>query len=483
MGIKNLFKSIGEYAPQAITEIQMKQYANRKIAIDVYILIYRFMISVRYNSTNGKTYNYLQNESGDITSHLSGLYYKTIQLREMGMLPIYVFDGIPPDMKKHHELKKRQARKEKAMANMKEAKTQSEVEKYAKQCVFLTKKEIDDARTLLKLMGAPVIDAPGEAEAQCAELCKKGLVDAVLTEDMDILTFGAPRMLKGAMGNMSPTATCYELDLEKVLEGFNMNMTQFIEYCIICGCDYTGTIPQISYKRGKPLMDKYKSIEKILDTLVPDKRPSENEFEYKEATELFINPNILEAKTIPPTALKWGLYDEKALKEFLVTEKGFDADRLDKSLERYKKATLVKRQMTLSSMMGINPKRKSKNDVRENKTLSTPNRSVSSSTFSASAASSSSDPKTKKLKPKKSVAKRCKNKSDRMSATDEKDEKTSTSLGHPSGVFAPYNVNNASSTIIALPPILFTLTAKRKLDQDGDDDGKDDDKRRKKIKI
>lgn len=58
---------------------------------------------------------------------------------------------------------------------------------------------IDDAKKMLTLMGIPVIEASEEAEAQCCELVLKGNADAVASEDMDCLTFGAGILLRSKL--------------------------------------------------------------------------------------------------------------------------------------------------------------------------------------------------------------------------------------------------------------------------------------------
>jgi flap endonuclease-1 len=107
-------------------------------------------------------------------------------------LPVFVFDGKPPAIKRQ-ELEKRKQRQEKAMQDLKEAKEANSTEdmvKYEKQVKKVTKEHSEQVKTMLRLMGVEVIQAPEEAEAQCAALAKANLVDYVYTEDMDALTFG-----------------------------------------------------------------------------------------------------------------------------------------------------------------------------------------------------------------------------------------------------------------------------------------------------
>ena len=82
-----------------------------------------------------------------------------------------------------------------------------------------------DAKKLIRLMGVPVIEAPGEAEAQCAEMVKQGMVFGTATEDMDALTFGSKYLIRGFNSKKEPVT---QVDLDAILEGFDMNMEEFI---------------------------------------------------------------------------------------------------------------------------------------------------------------------------------------------------------------------------------------------------------------
>lgn len=96
MGIHGLTKVIADNAPNAIKENDIKNYFGRKVAIDASMSIYQFLIAVRQQ--DGMQ---LSDESGNTTSHLMGIFYRTIRMYENGLKPCYVFDGKPPQMKKN----------------------------------------------------------------------------------------------------------------------------------------------------------------------------------------------------------------------------------------------------------------------------------------------------------------------------------------------------------------------------------------------
>ncbi|KAI9266384.1 PIN domain-like protein [Helicostylum pulchrum] len=214
-------KLIAEHAPGAIKSYEMKSYFGRKVAIDASMCIYQFMIAVRQQ--DGQL---LQNEDGETTSHLMGLFYRTVRMVDNGIKPVYVFDGKPPTMKSG-ELAKRKARKEEAQAKMEEANevgTVEDVTRFSKRTVKVTKEHNDDCKKLLKTMGIPFVEAPCEAEAQCAELAKSGNVYAAASEDMDTLTFASPVLLRHMTFSEARKLPIDEINLQKALEGLELDM-------------------------------------------------------------------------------------------------------------------------------------------------------------------------------------------------------------------------------------------------------------------
>lgn len=125
---------------------------------------------------------------------------------ENGVKPIWVFDGKPPDLKSH-VLDVRKENKDKAEEEKKEALEEGDLEtakRMAGRSIKITKEMMEDAKKLLRLLGTPVIEAPGEAEAQCAFMVKEGLAFATASEDMDTLTFGSNFLLRGFNSKKEP---------------------------------------------------------------------------------------------------------------------------------------------------------------------------------------------------------------------------------------------------------------------------------------
>jgi flap endonuclease-1 len=316
MGITNLAKLIGDYAPNAIKENEIKNYFGRKIAIDASMCIYQFLIAVRQDG------NALTNEDGETTSHLMGMFYRTIRLLENGIKPVYVFDGKPPVLK-GGELEKRKERRDEAQANLDKATEAGEVEnveKFSKRLVKVTKEHGDDCRKLLKLMGIPYVEAPCEAEAQCVELVKGGICYAIGTEDMDTLTLGGDVLLRHLTFSEARKMPIKEFHLQKVLEGLKLSHQEFVDLCILMGCDYCDTIKGIGPKRAYELIQKYNSIDKILENIDEKKYPAPQNWMFKEARQLFLHPDVTKASDLD---IKWNDIDETGLIDYMVNQKGF----------------------------------------------------------------------------------------------------------------------------------------------------------------
>ena len=264
----------------------------------------------------------------------------------------FVFEGKPPSLKKE-ELAKRSAKREGANAELQaalESGDKEAIEKFSKRTIRVTPEHNEDCKKLLRLMGIPVIDAPSEAEAQCAQLCKEGLVYGISTEDMDSLTLGTPRLLRHLMAPAAQKVPVLEFEHDKLLQELGLTNDEFIDLCILCGCDYTDKIPGIGPVRALNLIQKHKSIEKILENIDKDKHKIPDPFPYQEARRLFKEPDVLKGDQTP--AIKWKAPDEEGLIEFLVKDKNFDEKRVRAALARIASAKSKSTQGRLESFFG-----------------------------------------------------------------------------------------------------------------------------------
>ncbi|OJJ61347.1 hypothetical protein ASPSYDRAFT_43301 [Aspergillus sydowii CBS 593.65] len=335
MGIKHLYQVIAENAPDAIKAGDIKAHFGRKVAIDASMSIYSFLIAVRSEGQQ------LMSDTGETTSHLMGMFYRTLRMVDNGIKPLYVFDGAPPKLKSG-ELAKRSARKHEATEAHEEAKetgTAEDVEKFSRRTVRVTREHNAECKQLLKLMGIPYIDAPTEAEAQCAVLARAGKVYAAASEDMDTLCFESPILLRHLTFSEQRKEPIQEIHLDRALEGLNMDRDQFIDLCILLGCDYLEPIPKVGPNTALKLIREYGTLEKVVESIENDSKKKytmPESWPYQDARELFISPDVRDADD-PECDFKWEAPDVEGLIDFLVKDKGFNEDRVRNGAARLQK--------------------------------------------------------------------------------------------------------------------------------------------------
>lgn len=369
MGIKGLAKLLSDEAPDCVREVELKSLHGRKIAIDASMAIYQFMIAVRTGSQNNPA-AMLTNDDGEPTSHIQGMFNRTIRFMSEGIKPVYVFDGKPPSFKSG-ELQKRREKRQKAEEALKQAEEEGNVEEQDKQNKRLVRagqKENKDCQKLLELMGIPAILAPCEAEAQASAMAKAGLVYATGTEDMDALTFQTPILLRKMTFANATKSAIQTMNYEKALQGLELSHDQFVDLCIMLGCDYCDTIRGVGPKTALKLIREHGNIETILKNLdgkkytIPEAWLSKEERQkkmkkddnsdssdgdekenvdedyvpvYVQARKLFKDHEVLDKSSIE---LKWKPCQPEPLTKFLVEEMGFSPERVKANIEKLQKA-------------------------------------------------------------------------------------------------------------------------------------------------
>ncbi|KAK8875322.1 PIN domain-like protein [Apiospora arundinis] len=363
MGIKQLFSIIKDEAPDAIKEGDIKNQFGRKVAIDASMSIYSFLIAVRSEGQQ------LMNEEGQTTSHLMGMFYRTLRMVDNGIKPLYVFDGKPPKLKSG-ELAKRFQRKAEANEGMEEAKetgTAEDVEKFSRRTVRVTREHNEECQRLLKLMGIPYIIAPTEAEAQCAVLARAGKVYAAASEDMDTLCFDSPILLRHMTYSEQRKEPVQEIHLERVLEGLGMERKQFVDLCILLGCDYLDPVPKVGPSTALKLIREHGTLEKIVEWMKESgKYTIPEDWPFADARELFFHPDVRQADD-PLCDFKWEKPDVEGLVNFLVTEKGFSEDRVRGGASRLEKSSKSSQQARLEGFFKPIPKTEAEKTAHKRK--------------------------------------------------------------------------------------------------------------------
>lgn len=353
MGIKGLTGIISENAPLATRRSDIKAFFGRKVAIDASMSLYQFLIAVRQQDGGQLT-----NDNGETTSHLMGMFYRTLRMVDYGIKPCYVFDGKPPVLKAH-ELDKRTNRREETERKLAEAVDEAEKMKQERRLVKVSKEHNDEAKKLLGLMGIPYVNAPGEAEAQCAELAKKGKVYAAASEDMDTLCYRTPYLLRHLTFSEAKKEPIQEIQTESVLEAMELTIEQFIDLGIMLGCDYCDNIRGVGPVTALKLIKEFGSLEKIIEHIESDTTKTKwkvpENWPYEEVRQLFINPDVIDGDEI---TLKWEPPKEQELIDYLCKEKLFNEERVRSGIARLQKGLKSGVQGRLDSFFKAVPKTK-----------------------------------------------------------------------------------------------------------------------------
>eukprot|EP00672_Neobodo_designis_P018952 CAMPEP_0174854586 /NCGR_PEP_ID=MMETSP1114-20130205/31740_1 /TAXON_ID=312471 /ORGANISM="Neobodo designis, Strain CCAP 1951/1" /LENGTH=399 /DNA_ID=CAMNT_0016089287 /DNA_START=33 /DNA_END=1232 /DNA_ORIENTATION=+ len=352
MGILGLSKLLHERAPGSAKESEMKAYFGRRIAIDASMAIYQFVIAMR-GFDNGESVE-LTNANGEVTTHLNGLWLRTLRMLDEGLRPVYVFDGAAPEMKRG-ELEERRKKAQEARDELEKAKEEGDaeaMEKLSKRTVRVGRAQMDECKRLLDMMGVPYVQAAGEAEAQCVELVRKKRCWAVATEDMDALTFGAPIMLRHLTFSEAKKRPVMEYNIDTVLQRLGFTMDQFIDLCILLGCDYCDKIHGIGPQKAFEGIRDHKNIEAFIATLDQAKHPLPENFPVDQVRQLFKQPAVAPADEIE---IQYKEPQEEELIDFLCKEKLFNEDRIRRGVEKLKKALQQKQQKRIDSFFSVVP--------------------------------------------------------------------------------------------------------------------------------
>lgn len=311
--------------------IAIGDLAGRRIAIDAFNALYQFITIIR--QPDGTP---LKDAGGRITSHLSGLFYRTSRFVEAGMKPCYVFDGEPPEFKRgtvkerHDRRAEAKGRYEKALREGKD----EEARKYAQLSATVDEGIIDESKKLLEAMGIPFVQAPSEGEAQASHMALKGTVWAAASQDYDSLLFGSPLLVRNlaiAGRRKLPRKLQYVdivpemIDLEESLRGEGITRKQLIIMGLMIGTDYNDGIMGIGPKKALELAKKH-----------GDAAVSQVDWggqDYGKLMEFFLSPPTIEVKE-----LEWGSPQREKLARLLCDEHGFSEERIGNAIERMEKS-------------------------------------------------------------------------------------------------------------------------------------------------
>jgi 5'-3' exonuclease len=281
MGIKGNFKKYcGEHFPNVFVSRPLSAYAGMTVAVDVSVYINKC------KATLGDRW----------LSSLEGMFRS---LTSANIYPIVVFDGPSPKEKKHEQDVRRERRRtaESKIERIRQDAMRMQVDGVRSELInniigsctggmgfdeylpdneasrvvenhidrvtriqlfTITDGDFACARDLCVQQNLLAFQAESEAETLAAAMCKAGIVDAVMSEDSDLIALGCPVILTRLHSGF-----VVEITIDRLLRAFDFTMPQLLDLCIMCGTDYNANISQIGVVRAESLMRLYKSIDNI----------------------------------------------------------------------------------------------------------------------------------------------------------------------------------------------------------------------------
>ena len=327
-------------------KITFNDLRDRIIAIDAYNVLHQFLSIIRQRDGTP-----LKDSKGRITSHLSGLFYRTANMVEARIRPVYVFDG-EPHLLKAKTIQQRKERKEQAEKEWKEAIEKGDLKTArikAQQTSRVTDEIIEQSEALLTALGIPYIHAPSEGEAQASYMVKKGDAYAVGSQDFDCLLFNAPvlvRNLTSSGKRKLPNKQSYAkvspelIRLKSGLKSLNIIQKQLIDMAILIGTDFNDGIKGIGPKKSLQLIKKSGNIENILATLGDANAPTFEEI--KKIRQIFLSPKVTDNYL-----LKWNPPDNDAVIHILCDKHHFSHERVEPFLKKFSSIKDMMKQKTL----------------------------------------------------------------------------------------------------------------------------------------
>jgi flap endonuclease-1 len=292
MGINNLNVLLRKHCPEVYEEIHISEYAYKKVAIDISLFLCKYkaicgdnwvkafinlVSSLRRNEihcvfiydsgsppekADEKAERVKQREKNeqrvyDLEISLEH-YYNT---GEIDSVLLEFYEKIKKDAKIPT---KRLLSKKKVDDTIDIDLIKTKIDKMRSNILNISKEDFELTRELFTILNIPFYDAPMEAETCCSDLCKRGIVDAVLSEDTDVLAYSTPTFLTKID---TIHDTCVRIKHAEILESLEIDDKQFLDLCIMCGCDYNKNIPKVGVETSFKYIKKYGSIDDIKENL------------------------------------------------------------------------------------------------------------------------------------------------------------------------------------------------------------------------
>jgi flap endonuclease-1 len=311
--------------------ISLDSLSGKVIAIDAFNVLYQFLASIRQEDGTP-----LMDFSGNITAHLSGLFYRNSKLIKNGIKPVYVFDGVSPEFKAKTKEKRAKAKKI-AQAKWKKALEEHKLEEarmYAQGTSRLTGEMIEESKELLNALGIPFVQAPSEGEAQAAIMVQKGIAYAAASQDYDALLFGSPLLIR----NLSitgrrkvPRQDRYtmvepeEIKFKETLDSLGITREKLVWLGLLVGTDFNKGVFRVGPKTALKIVKEYNTSEDLIE-FVREKYEHVFEVDFDKLVDFFMNPEYEDIEE----GFVFGNVDPEKVNSILVEKHDFAPERVEK---------------------------------------------------------------------------------------------------------------------------------------------------------
>ena len=325
-------------------KITLEDLTGRSIAIDAFNTLYQFLSMIR--QPDGTP---LMDRDGRVTSHLSGLFYRSAALLELGIKPAYVFDGKPPELKKK-TIEARKAAKVEAEREWKKALEEGDLKRALSKATRTSRLDsdmIEESVSLLDAMGIPWIKAPGEGEAQMSHMTRRGDVWAGASQDFDAILFGTPNLVRNltlAGRRRLPSGKTVDVfpevvTLGEVLSALEVTREQLVDMGILIGTDFNEGVKGIGPKKSLTLIKRLGSLEAVMaegKIQVP--------YEFEDVRRVFLEPEVTDSYS-----MSWKAIDGEKVRRIMCDRHGFSVDRVDAVVAKVVAKDNVRSQRSLDS--------------------------------------------------------------------------------------------------------------------------------------
>ncbi|KAI1385731.1 uncharacterized protein F4822DRAFT_414017 [Hypoxylon trugodes] len=276
-GLLPLLKSI-----QRPTEL--KKYSGETFGVDAYGWLHRGAVPCAIELAQGKP----------TRKYVDFAMNRVRMLKHFGITPYLVFDGgfLPSKASTEASREKRREECKKAGLELLKAGKPSQAHAELQKAVDITPEMARHLIEELKKAGVPYVVAPYEADPQLVYLEQQGITNGILSEDSDLLVFGAKRLLT----KLDQYGNCIEVNRRDFGACREVSLTgwsdaQFRQMAILSGCDYLDSINNMGLKTAYRMLRKHKTPEKVIRMLQFDGKyrvPADYQKMFHQAEQTFL---------------------------------------------------------------------------------------------------------------------------------------------------------------------------------------------------